>query len=70
MKLTVGETLGIIRRQQGIKQGTLEKAVGMAKGRLSKIENHNADLTVRALEKICEELKTSPTEFFQIKGGI
>lgn len=70
MKLTVGETIGIIRRQQGIKQGAVEKAVGMGKGRLSKIENHNADLTVRTLEKICKELKTSPTEFFQIKGGI
>ena len=69
-KLTIGQTIRIIRMQLGIKQGKLEKTLGMARGRLGKIEIHNADLMVTTLEAICKELKTSPEEFFKIKRGL
>ena len=69
-KLTTGQTIRIIRMQLGIKQGELEKTLAMARGRLGKIEIHNADLMVSTFEAICKELKTSPEEFFKIKRGL
>ena len=69
-KLTTGQTVRIIRLGQGIKQGPFEKAVGLPQGKLSGIEVHNDDFKVTELERICKELKTSPEEFFKIKGGL
>ena len=69
-KLTVGQTIRIIRMQLGIKQGELENTLGMARGRLGKIEVHNADLKVTTFIEICKELKTSPEEFFKIQRGL
>lgn len=70
MKLTIGQTIRIIRLGQGIKQGPFEKAAGLGKSKLSKIEVHNADLKVTEFIRICKELKTSPEEFFKIKEGL
>ena len=70
MKLTTGQTIRIIRMQQGIKQGALEKKLGMGQGRLGRIEVHNQDFSVKLLEAICKELKVSATEFFKIKEGV
>ena len=68
--LTTGQTIRVIRMQQGIKQYEVERKVELAQGRLSRIEVADEDLKVSTLIKICEALKTSPAEFFQIKRGI
>ena len=68
--LTTGQTIRVIRMQQGIKQYEVERKVELAQGRLSRIEVADEDLKVSTLLKICKALKTSPAEFFQIKRGI
>ena len=60
----VGNRIHELRKSKNIKSVVLAQACGFSQGFLSTIENNNKKCSLENLEKICNALEISLTEFF------
>lgn len=60
----VGKRINELRKSKNIKSVVLAQACGFTQGFLSSLENNNKKCSIENLEKICDALDVSLSEFF------
>lgn len=60
----VGENLRLIRKERGFTQEILAELAGIARTRISDIENAKNNTTLGTLEKVIDALEITPLELF------
>jgi transcriptional regulator with XRE-family HTH domain len=63
----VGEHLRMIRESKGINQEDLAEKAGIARARISEIENGKGNATLATLEKVMDALEVTPMELFNFQ---
>lgn len=63
----VGEHLRMIRKEKGLTQEALAEIAGIARARISDIENAKKNTTLETLERIIDALGITPFELFDFK---
>ncbi|WP_339253946.1 helix-turn-helix transcriptional regulator [Sporosarcina sp. FSL W8-0480] len=64
----VGEHLRMIRELKGINQEELAENAGIARARISEIENGKGNATLGTLAKVMEALEIAPMEIFNFQN--
>ncbi|WP_432360948.1 helix-turn-helix domain-containing protein [Sporosarcina sp. UB5] len=64
----VGEQLRMIRETKGINQEELAEKAGIARARISEIENGRGNATLATVEKIMDALEITPMEIFNFQN--
>ena len=64
----VGEHLRMIRESKGINQEGLAEKAGIARARISEIENGKGNATLATLEKVMDALEITPMEIFNFQN--
>lgn len=64
----VGEHLRMIREAKGINQEELAEKAGIARARISEIENGRGNATLATLEKVMDALEITPMELFNFQN--
>lgn len=63
----VGEHLRMIRKAKNLTQEELAEIAGIARPRISELENATKNTTLETLEKVIDALEITPLEFFDFK---
>ncbi|WP_255723619.1 helix-turn-helix domain-containing protein [Sporosarcina sp. ACRSL] len=64
----VGEHLQMIREAKGMNQEELAEKAGIARARISEIENGRGNATLATLEKVIDALEITPMEIFNFQN--
>ncbi|MFC5603795.1 helix-turn-helix domain-containing protein [Sporosarcina koreensis] len=64
----VGEHLRMIRESKGMNQEQLAEKAGIARARISEIENGKGNATLGTLAKVMEALEITPMEIFNFQN--
>lgn len=64
----VGEHLRLVRETKGINQEDLAAKAGIARARISEIENGKGNATLGIVEKIMDALEITPVELFNFQN--
>lgn len=64
----VGEHLRMIRESKGMNQEELAEKAGIARARISEIENGKGNATLGTLEKVMDALEVAPMEIFNFQN--
>ncbi|GEN83761.1 hypothetical protein SLU01_20730 [Sporosarcina luteola] len=64
----VGEHLRLVRETKGINQEDLAAKAGIARARISEIENGKGNATLGTVEKIMDALEITPVELFNFQN--
>lgn len=64
----VGEHLRMIRESKGLNQEELAEKAGIARARISEIENGKGNATLGTLEKVMDALEIAPMEIFNFQN--
>jgi len=62
---TLAETMRTLRRDAGLTQQQLAKALGISRPTLTRIENADQNVTLKTLRQICRALGSDPGDLFK-----
>ena len=65
-KKIVGKRVAHLRSEKGLSQAQLAEAMGVAVESISRIERSERNMSIDMLEKLCDALHISVTDFFEI----
>ena len=61
----LAESLRRVRRESGLTQGEMARALGISRPTLNRLESASQNVTLRTISQLCRALKCEPGDLFQ-----